>query len=89
MKKYLASALAFLLIAVALTACGNVSDDPHGFITAPAVTEESVNPTPTMTIPPAELPTTHPTHSTEPTDPAVLPDMTLPSESVTAGDAAQ
>ena len=87
MKKYLASALAFLLIAVALTACGNVSDDPHGRVTAPTVTEESVNPVPTMTIHPSELPTTRPatepTHRTEPSEP------TLPTESVTAGDAAQ
>ena len=74
MKKYFAFALAYLLAASLLTACGNVSDHPGGRITAPTEASRPIDPMPTMTIPPAERPTDSPTAATD---------------SVTAGDAAQ
>lgn len=56
MKKYMAFALAFLLVATLFTACGRgmVSNNPSGMITdsmGPSATTRPVNPVPTMTIP--------------------------------------
>ena len=63
MKKYLSLALAFLLAASLLTACGcgNVSQDPGGRITAPTTEPASrpTNPQPTMTLPHSEPSTDH------------------------------
>ena len=79
MRNYLAAALAFLLAASMLTACRNVSDDPGGRITEPTKAVRPVDPMPTMTIPPAELPTTRPTEMTLPAE-ELLPSL-LPTES--------
>lgn len=74
MKKYMAFALAFLLVATIFTACGrgNVSNDPNGMITDSMVTTEMtkpVDPVPTMT-----FPTTEETESSETTDSASRPE---------------
>ncbi len=90
MKKYMAFALAFLLIATLFTACGrgNVSKEPNGMI-KDSITNETtmpVNPLPTMTIPSE---TTEETSET--TQPSTPDDSTSPTlaDSVNPSDPKQ
>ena len=71
MKKYMALALALLLVSSLFTGCGRgtVSEDPDGMITDPTGTV-----VPTSPIPPMTAPTVEPTHPRATVPEAVRPD---------------